>query len=580
MMDAPAVCEMTIPIPKSLPVFSLGFALLLVGAAERTRADFAVNETTIGDQRTAVVGSDAEGRFVVVWASDDPMPGYDPEIMGRRFDADGNPLGTEFQVSSSALSQERAPKVAVDALGGFLVVWSGFSDGQFAGIAGRRYDADGAPLATDFIVNSYTTSSQLTPDVIATGAGGFLVAWTGYGDQDGSGSGIFAQRFDSGGTVGTEFRINSYTTGFQREPKLALVDDSGRFAVVWEELQSYTVSSRLFDASGSPVGPETTVVDPSLPVDVASLRPEGFVIVWGVGGIYGQRFDAAGEPLGSELTVAVDPSQRHVVNPPDVSSDADGSLLVAWENGELNARRFDPNGASLGDAFVVNSYTYGFQGKPVGTAVGAGDFVVVWHSFDQDGAGYGVFARRLEGGPLDCSPLPRSGCRAALDNALVVRSARTARRDVLKWNWSRGEETVEAAFGDPQNATPYALCVYEGTTLAKALTAPAATACGGRPCWRALANGGFRYRDRRRDELATNGGLHKLKLRPGAAGAARIVAQARGEALAPQELLPFVASSGIVIQAVNLFGECWQSTFDAADIERNDGAHLRAVHRE
>ena len=62
------------------------------------------------------------------------------------------------------------------------------------GVVGRRFDASGVPEGGEFLVNSYTTGDQRGP-AVAVGAGGnFVVAWTSFG-QDGDSLGVFAQRF-------------------------------------------------------------------------------------------------------------------------------------------------------------------------------------------------------------------------------------------------------------------------------------------------------------------------------------------------------------------------------------------------
>jgi hypothetical protein len=48
----------------------------------------------------------------------------------------------------------------------------------------------------------------------------------------------------------------------------------------------------------------------------------------------------------------------------------------------------------LGAEFQVNTYTRTFQRFAAVAADAMGNFVVVWHSFDQDGEGYGVFGQR------------------------------------------------------------------------------------------------------------------------------------------------------------------------------------------
>ena len=76
--------------------------------------------------------------------------------------------------------------------GGFLVVWESFTqDGDQAGIAARLYDAAGVPLGTDFVLNTYTTGNQQQASVAALAAGGFAVTWES--PQDGDGYGVVAR---------------------------------------------------------------------------------------------------------------------------------------------------------------------------------------------------------------------------------------------------------------------------------------------------------------------------------------------------------------------------------------------------
>jgi hypothetical protein len=94
------------------------------------------------------------------------------------------------------------PQVACDSAGNFVVVWQGnMQDGSYFGAFGQRYASDGSPLGTEFRVNAYTTYTQRFPDVAFSSNGEFLVAWESDG-QDGSSYGIFGQRHLSiGGCV-------------------------------------------------------------------------------------------------------------------------------------------------------------------------------------------------------------------------------------------------------------------------------------------------------------------------------------------------------------------------------------------
>src|SRR6185295_1162534 len=219
-------------------------------------SEFQVNAYTTGDQRDSSVAVDGSGNFVIVWASYG-QDGSDTGIVGRRFSAAGAALGSEFQINTYTSNSQYRPSVASDANGNFVVVWeSAGEDGSGRGIFGQRFSWSGAPQGAEFRVNTSTVTDQVSPRVVSDASGNFMVAWTSYGGQDGSGSGVFGQRFDASGVAqGGEFQINSFTLNDQKEPALS-VDGSGNFVVVWtSNLQdgSYQgVFGQRFDASGAP----------------------------------------------------------------------------------------------------------------------------------------------------------------------------------------------------------------------------------------------------------------------------------------------------------------------------------------
>jgi len=141
----------------------------------------------------------------------------------------GNPVGPEFRVNTYTPSSQQNPSVAANA-SGFVVVWESDQDGSGQGVFGQRYDGSGAPAGPEFQVNSYTTNAQNNPAVATTASGAFVVVWCSNG-QDGSGNGVFGQRYDSSGApLGPEFRVNTSTTSTQYRPSVA-ADGAGNF--VW-----------------------------------------------------------------------------------------------------------------------------------------------------------------------------------------------------------------------------------------------------------------------------------------------------------------------------------------------------------
>src|SRR5207237_7376908 len=133
------------------------------------------------------------------------------------------PLGHEFRVNTFTTSGQFNPAVAMDAAGDFVVAWvSNGQDGDFHGVYAQRYSSAGTPQGDEFRVNSFTTSSQSEPAVAMDAAGDFVIVWSGYG-QDGDFSGIFGQRYRADGTPqGGEFLVTTVTSGGQTFPAGAM----------------------------------------------------------------------------------------------------------------------------------------------------------------------------------------------------------------------------------------------------------------------------------------------------------------------------------------------------------------------
>src|SRR5688572_21930516 len=108
-----------------------------------------------------------------------------------------------------------------------------------AALAVASISAAQLDVGPEFQVNTYTTGRQATPAVAVHGDGGFTVAYE-IGDQysgngpDGSATGVFLRHFDhDGASVGGEQQVNEFTRFAQERPDVAGRAD-GSFVVVWE----------------------------------------------------------------------------------------------------------------------------------------------------------------------------------------------------------------------------------------------------------------------------------------------------------------------------------------------------------
>ena len=267
--------------------------------------EFRVNSYTTGSQGAPSVAKAATGDLVVVWQNDGQNG-----VFAQRYAASGVALGPEFQVNTTVgPGTPGSPSVAVGGSGNFVVAWH-----LGGNIFARRFTGAGTPLGPDFRVNTYTTDAQLWPAVACDTGDDFIVTWRSAGQEGEPGGGgggppygVYAQRFSgSGAPLGPEFRVNTFTTGNQYDAAVA-ADATGNFVIVWDsELQDGSgrgVFGQRYDTGGFPAGPEfrvntfttTDQAQPAVAADSAGL----FVVVWagdtqdGSGfGIFGQRYAA------------------------------------------------------------------------------------------------------------------------------------------------------------------------------------------------------------------------------------------------------------------------------------------------
>ncbi len=155
-----------------------------------------VGTFTKGEQVFSNVAADATGDYVAVWQSS-TQDGEDTGVFAQRFDSAGNAIGNEFQVNVTTVGSQGLPRVAVNAAGDFVVVWSGNGIGDVDGIFARSYDASGAAISGEILVNATITGAQIRPDVEINDLGEFIVVWQGEGSQDVDG--IAARRFSADG---------------------------------------------------------------------------------------------------------------------------------------------------------------------------------------------------------------------------------------------------------------------------------------------------------------------------------------------------------------------------------------------
>lgn len=403
---------------------------------------FRINSSTIGDQFTTqaedlgslnifrpgltrAIATDQNGNFVVVWTSETGNSSQ-RDVFLQRYNAAGNPIGVETRINTSTLNDQHYATIAMSkTTGKFVITWmSQGQDGSSTGIYSQLYHPDGTKLGGEFRVNGTTTNEQVNPSVAMNAAGDFVITWTSF-QQDGSGSGVFAQAYSATGSPkGSEFQVNTTTLGNQDNSVVAL-DAKGNFIIAWVSndgsgsgvfAQRYAINATTgqLQAQGGEfrINEFTTnnQFEPSIAVDDAG----NFIVTWtsigqqGSGGeIYGRIYGANGVAKTTEFKVNSNTQNEQRYS--TVSTDAKGNFVVTWgsfqsNNWEIYGQQFNAAGLRRGTAFRVNAATTtdqaGIQRFSSVAMKPNGEFVTIWTSEtpispNGDGSGLGVFGKQF-----------------------------------------------------------------------------------------------------------------------------------------------------------------------------------------
>jgi len=345
-----------------------------------------------------------------VWNS--YFSGRSNEIFGRRFGADGSPIGSEFQINTTTSDNQKEPSVAMDAAGNFVVAWYGTAmvEEDKEDIFARRFDPNGQPLGSEFRVNTYTSDRQLYPGVAMNNDGDFIIVWESRNILGQSNKAVCGRLYDSNGSsIGPEFVINEEASD-SRYPDVAM-DADGNFAVVWmRDKSSNSIIARLYNVEGTAKrGPFevstikfSSITQPSIAMDKAGH----FVVTWdgdpdraSSDDIHARCYDPNGTAVGEQFivnTTLTGPQQN-----PEVAMNSRGKFIIVWDSKidpdinqrDIFAQRYDRVGGPIGSEFQVNTYMADDQQRPAVAMRENRKFAVAWQSDGQDGSGYGVFGR-------------------------------------------------------------------------------------------------------------------------------------------------------------------------------------------
>ena len=381
---------------------------------------------------------DGGGDFLVTWSEEDYVKATDvPDwnVWAQRYNAAGTPVGNAFEVNATSKNAQRYSAVAMDAQGDFVVTWqSQGQDGGGYGVYAQRYDNTGAEIAPIGGTNEGDVLSFTGANVT------FTLTWNGQTTvpitYTGASSTAFAAAVQAALTdakVGAEVKVS--------------VIDSADFGIQFIGAQGSQNQTPIFENIGSATNPLKTLVE-----------------------------GVPGEFLVNSTTANDQTS-------PSIAMNAAGAFVISWTSfgqgglpsslSNVYAKQFISNSALLAanessasqsaaePEILVNqttALTIGGDRQWSSVAIDdAGDFVVTWTSYGEDGTGNGagagvngqngVYARRFNSNGTSPSSDPNEFLvnTFTAGNQQYSRVAMDAAGDfVITWE----------SFQDPKNSTP------------------------------------------------------------------------------------------------------------------------------
>lgn len=290
-------------------------------------AETRVNEYTSADQSQCSVTCLPNGGFVVTWHSNG-QDGSGYGVYAKVYNADASVKKAEFAVNTVTSGNQQVPAIAAAADSSFMITWKDASSGNLD-VRGRIFGADGtAKTAADFVVNTYTTNDQTDPAVAGFPDNTFVVAWSSAG-QEGYTAGIYFQKISSSGTkISSETRANTYTSAACSTPSIAALSNTG-FLITWhvstEDGSGLGVYAQRYNSDATKKGAEfrvnTYTTSDQANVAARAFGSTGYIITWrsygqdtSDNGVFASVFldcDASKYMYGQTQCVATCPAQYY-----------------------------------------------------------------------------------------------------------------------------------------------------------------------------------------------------------------------------------------------------------------------------
>jgi len=222
--------------------------------------------------------------------------GTEPDIYAQQYLSDGTPLGENFMVNDDVeYTYQECPAIAVDTSGNFIIAWEDNRNGDWD-IYIQRYLSDGTPLGSNFMVeDSVVSDYQWGASISIDESSNFFVAWKDNrnGDFD-----IFAQRYLNDATaIGNNFQVNSDTGYMHQSSPCISANGNGNFIITWSDRHSgnHDVYAQRYLSNGLPLGSNYRISN------TGEMEQYGSVVILDNNKIYATWQDNRGGQTGYDI---------------------------------------------------------------------------------------------------------------------------------------------------------------------------------------------------------------------------------------------------------------------------------------
>ena len=438
------------------------------------------------DQTKIQAASDGVGGSIIIWL-DYRNGTY--SVYAQRIDIDGNILWMPdgVPISIGTLASASAPQIKADSQGGAIIAWEDVRNGPEPDIFAQRIDGAGATLWNPGgVAVRAAPGMQAYPRIAIDGLGGVVVVWKNYGTVYGNGE-LVAQKVNGSGIL--QWPSGGVTVCGLPDPRESIYnhevtfDGTGGVIVAFHHhwiwgLADYIYVQRV-NWYGSVVWPPDIVASISAAdwaeIQIISDDWRGAIVVWeddrdaGEQDIYAQRINSDGDIRWDYGGVAICAAAGHQVSP-RLTSDGLAGGIVAWVDprsgdDDIYTQRIDHTGVVqwTADGIAVCSEPSN-QSEPQITGDGSSGAIITWS--DPRGGNKDIYAQKISSSGLGRWGVDGEAiCSAADDQDISQVVSDGTGGAIISWQDHRNSNwdvyTMRAAAGIP----PLAYCEVSPTLL-------------------------------------------------------------------------------------------------------------------